>query len=370
MAKPLFRWGILGTAQIARKAWQAIHLSGNGIVVAVASRNLARSGEYIAQCQSHVPFAATPRAVGSYEELIGSPDIDGVYIPLPTGVRKEWVLRAAAAGKHVVCEKPCATCFADLVEMTDACRRANVQFMDGVMFVHSRRMNLIRQVLDDGQTVGRVRRITSAFTFNAPEEFFSSNIRSRGELEPDGCVGDLGWYNIQIALWTMGWELPARVSGRLLSERRHPDGAIAVPTEFSGELFFRDGTTSGFYCSFLNEMQQWAHISGTRGVIQMPDFVLPVFGSEVTFETGGMAARAEGCDINVEPHWRQWPVNEYSNSHATAQETNLFRDFAEQAQSGRLNEYWPERALKTQRVMEVCLASARDGGRVIECPGF
>ena len=68
-----------------------------------------------------------------------------VYIPLPTGIRKEWVLRAARAGKHVVCEKPCAVSVRDLVEMLEACRRHRVQFMDGVMFMHSRRLELMRK---------------------------------------------------------------------------------------------------------------------------------------------------------------------------------------------------------------------------------
>ena len=77
-------------------------------------------------------------------------------------------MRAAAAGKHVVCEKPCAASVADLVEMLGACRRAQVQFLDGVMFMHSRRLERIREVLDDGQTIGRLRRITSAFTFSQP----------------------------------------------------------------------------------------------------------------------------------------------------------------------------------------------------------
>ena len=65
----------------------------------------------------------TPAALGSYEELLASPNVDAVYIPLPTGLRKEWVLRAAAAGKHVVCEKPCGVTAADVQEMTDACRQ-------------------------------------------------------------------------------------------------------------------------------------------------------------------------------------------------------------------------------------------------------
>ena len=97
------RWGILGTAGIARKNWRAIYDSGNSIVTAVASRDVARSRKFIDECQAQNPFHPSPLALGSYEALIASPQVDAVYLPLPTGLRKEWVLRAAAAGKHVLC---------------------------------------------------------------------------------------------------------------------------------------------------------------------------------------------------------------------------------------------------------------------------
>src|ERR1044071_2954397 len=108
MGEEKLRWGILSTAQIGRKNWKAIRHSGNGRIVAVASRSLENSRRFIAQCQADAPFEPAPRALGSYEELLAAADVDAVYIPLPTGLRKEWVIRAAEAGKHVLCEKPCA----------------------------------------------------------------------------------------------------------------------------------------------------------------------------------------------------------------------------------------------------------------------
>jgi predicted dehydrogenase len=231
--EPFLRWGIIGSADIARKNWKAIWNSGNGRVVDVASRDLRRSRRFIRECQAHALFEPPPRAFGSYEELLADPDVDAVYIPLPTGIRGTWVKRAAEAGKHVVCEKPCAVSVAELTEILATCRRNHVQFMDGVMFVHSRRLERIREVLDDGQTVGRVKRITSAFSFRAPDEFFGSNIRARSQLEPYGCLGDLGWYCIRFALWVANWQLPQRVTGQLLSEFKHEGSPLPVPTEFS-----------------------------------------------------------------------------------------------------------------------------------------
>ena len=77
-----------GTADIARKNWQAIALSGNGTVAAVASRSPERSRRFVTACQASRPLAAAPAALGSYEELLARSDVDAVYLPLPTGVRK------------------------------------------------------------------------------------------------------------------------------------------------------------------------------------------------------------------------------------------------------------------------------------------
>ena len=366
MGEPLLRWGILGAANIARKNWKAIWNSGNGRVSAVASRELERSQRFIDQCQAQAPFRPTPRAHGGYEQLLLDPEVDAVYVPLPTGIRGHWVKQSAAAGKHVVCEKPCATSVSELSEILTACRAHHVQFMDGVMFLHSRRLERMRKVLDDGQTVGAIKRITSAFTFRAQEGFFASNIRTQSGLEPDGCLGDLGWYCIRFALWATNWKLPQQATGQVLSEFKHPGSESPVPTEFSGELFFADGATSSFYCSFLTETEQWANVSGTRGYLRLQDFVLPFSGNQVTFETGNPVFRVQGCDFEMQPHHRRWRVQEHSHSHPTTQESQLFRHFADHVKSGTLNPLWPEMSLKTQQVMQACRESAHAHGRPVK----
>ena len=363
--EPKLRWGILSTAEIARKNWKGIRNSGNGVVSAVASRTLDRSQRFIAECQRDVPFEIVPQAFGSYEAMLGCQDVDAVYIPLPTGLRKEWVIRAAEAGKHVVCEKPCALNAADLQEMIDACRRNGRQFMDGVMFVHSGRLDAVRQILDDSISVGAIKRMAFGFSFCAPPEFFTGNIRSHSNLEPQGCVGDLGWYCIRFALWILKGRMPQGVTGRLLSNIGRSDSPETVPTEFSAELFFEEGVSANFYCSFLTQHQQWAHISGTKGSLRVPDFVLPYFGNQLQVEVTNPVYCVEGCDFTMTPNTRLVPVPEYSNSHHSAQESRLFRNFANQVSSSTLNESWTDISLKTQRVMDACLASAKaDGKRV------
>ena len=141
MSEDICRWGILGTAGIAKKNWQSLKTAGNARLVAVASRDTARAQAYVDECQAHVAFDPAPRAVGSYEELLARADVDAVYVPLPTGPRKEWAIKTAEAGKHLMCEKPCGGDVAEVEEIIAACERANVQFMDGVMFMHGKRLD-------------------------------------------------------------------------------------------------------------------------------------------------------------------------------------------------------------------------------------
>lgn len=358
-------WGILGTANIAQKNWKAIHNSGNATVSVVASRDLGRSQRFIRNCQAEAPMEKMPRAFGSYSELITSSEVDAVYIPLPTGLRKEWVLKAASAGKHVVCEKPCAATVADLEEMLAACREHKVQFMDGVMFMHSQRLEAMREALKKSEGIGAIKRITSAFTFGSTPEFFSGNIRTHGALEPLGCLGDLGWYCIRFALWAMDWQMPQKVTGRIVSQFSRLDSQVPVPTDFSGELVFDREISAGFYCSFIAANQQWAKIGGEQGYLEVDDFVLPFHGSALSFRTQKATFHVNGCDFKMEPHSKTFSVPEYSHGHPSAQESNMFRNFSNQVRSGNINELWPDIGLKTQRIASACLESARAEGSAV-----
>jgi predicted dehydrogenase len=346
------RWGILSTAGIVRKNWRAIHASGSSVVSAVASRELGRSRHLIDACQAETPFEVRPTAFGHYDQLVTSPEVDALYLPLPTGLRKAWVMRGAAAGKHILCEKPCGLSASDLQDMVDACRKHQVQFMDGVMFMHNPRLERVREILDDGQSVGEIKRISSMFSFPANAEFLRANIRIHSELEPTGCLGDLGWYCLRFALWAMHWQLPREVTARILSERRSSLSPAPTPTDFSGELGFDSEVSAGFFCSFLAANQQWVSVSGTRGSVFMPDFVHPRSVEQPAFEVNGVSAEVLASDRPGQPPERS----------AVAQEIHMFRNFAAQVRSGRLNDEWPRMALLTQQVMDACWVSARNRG--------
>jgi len=363
----IVRWGILGTAQIARKNWRAIQQAGNATVVALASRDLNRAQDFINACQAEAPMEIRPRAFGSYEDVLALAEVDAVYIPLPTGIRKEWVVRAAKAGKHILCEKPCAISYSDLVEMIEVCRENKVLFLDGVMFMHSARLDRMRSLLDDQAQFGRIKRITSAFSFCGDDGFFDSNIRSLSSLEPHGCLGDLGWYCIRLAIWAMHGRMPEKVRGRVLRDfRSNPDDA-AVPVEFAGELFFDQEVSSSFYCSFLTHDEQWAWISGTKGNLQLSDFVVPFDGSEISFRFNQTEFQTDGCEFRMKTESKQIQVKEPSHGRPDAQETRMFRHFSEAiGDGGQIKQEWTDWALKTQMIMNTLQDSAEAGG--IELP--
>ncbi len=359
MAEKVCRWGFMSTAGIGKKNWRAVRRSGNGTIVAVASRSLDSANAFIDECQKYEPFSPTPVALDSYEKLLADKNVDAVYIPLPTGMRKEWILKAIAAGKHVMAEKPAGLHASDLEEILAKAEEKHVQYMDGVMFMHSERLPKLREVLDDGVSVGAIRRIATQFSFYGDEIFRTSNIRSISQSEPHGCLGDLGWYCIRMILWTLNWQMPKSVIGRTLTPFRGHGSQEEVPGEFSADLFFDDGVSASFYCSFMANHQQWFHVTGEKGYVLLNDFVLPYCGPEVAFDVVQNEFVADGCEFHMENHQTRHAVHEYASGRATAQEVSLFRNFGHFVGNGKLDNRWGQYTLKTQRVMDALWESSK-----------
>ncbi|HRJ11027.1 MAG TPA: Gfo/Idh/MocA family oxidoreductase [Prosthecobacter sp.] len=357
------RWGILGAAFIARKNWQAIRDAGNAALIAVASRDLERARAFITECQASAPHARTPEAVEGYEALLARKDIDAVYLPLPTGLRKEWALRAAAAGKHVLVEKPAGRDAAEVAEIIAACEKHGVQFMDGVMFMHGARLRELRGVLD--REAGRVRHVAAQFSFLADEGFEGGNIRAHGALEPLGCLGDLGWYCLRFTLWAMNYAQPEVVTGRVHRWTKGGPESPPVPLEFSGTLAFADGASASFYCSFTAANAQWAVVSGEKALLQVTDFVLPFSGARTAYSVTRSAFFLDGCRSDMrEGRAERW-LDEPSSNAPGAQEAEMFRVFSGLVLEGARDAFWPRASLLTQRVLDACLESARADSRVV-----
>jgi len=360
------RWGILGAAFIARKNWQAIRDAGNARLVAVASRDVARAQTFIDECQASAPHPEVPKAMGSYEELLKRTDIDAVYIPLPTGLRKDWVIRAAEAGKHVLVEKPVGVNAEAVMEMIAACETNGVQFMDGVMFMHSRRLKKLRTVVD--RDIGQIRHIATQFSFGSDEEFQRTNIRAQGELEPLGCLGDLGWYCLRFTLWAMNYATPTHVTGHIHAETRQGGAAPPVPLEFSGTLAFAKGASASFYCSFTAAHAQWAMVSGSEGLLRVPDFVLPFSGAQTRFSVTRSEFALDVCEFHMHAGESLEEVAEPSSNAPGSQEAGMVETFSHLVLTRQLDPHWPRISLLTQQVLDACLRSAKQSGKVVEIP--
>jgi predicted dehydrogenase len=323
-----------------------------------------RAQAFIDECQAQVPHPVKPQALGSYEELLAREDIDAVYIPLPTALRKEWVLRAAQAGKHVLVEKPVGCDAADVQEMLTACEKHGVQFMDGVMFMHGRRLQLLRDVVD--RDVGPVRHIATQFSFLGDAAFQKENIRAHGALEPLGCLGDLGWYCIRFTLWAMNEAAPVRVTGRIHSQTAPSDGSAPVPLAFSGTLEFEGGVNASFHCSFDAAHAQWAIVSGEKGLVRLDDFVLPFAGNETRYTLTRAEFAVNGCRADMRSGTQNALVGEPPNNAPGSQESALFADFSALVLSGQIDPSWGQISLLTQRVLDACLRSATADGVAVQ----
>lgn len=305
-----------------------------------------------------------PQAFQGHEALLESDAIDAVYIPLPTGVRKPWVIAAAKAGKHVLVEKPVADTAQDAQEMSDACRSAGTLLMDGVMFDHSRRIEAVADQIASGR-LGNLRRIQVHFSFPGDAEFQASNIRTDTSLERHGCLGDLGWYCIRFILWATGFRDPLQVSGRTIERLSREGSNDWVPGEFVGEMVLQDGITAGFFCSFASSNQQTGIVSGDAGYLTVDDFVLPLYSSQTDWQIHRHDLQIDNCRWNFRRRSESHHCDEYHSGESNAQEVQMVRCFADQVVSGRIDSQYAGRAVQTQQVLDACRRSDDLGGQFV-----
>jgi predicted dehydrogenase len=179
----MFRWGVLSTAKIGREhVIPGIVKSGNGVLAGIASRDLAKA-ETLAKT-----FGAL-KAFGSYEELLASPDIDGIYIPLPTSQHVEWTVKCADAGKHVLCEKPISLNAMEIQSLIDARDRNKVIISEAFMVTYHPQWAKVRDLIAHG-AIGNLRHVQGAFTYFNTDPANMRNILELG----GGALPDIGVY--------------------------------------------------------------------------------------------------------------------------------------------------------------------------------
>ncbi|MCR4267500.1 Gfo/Idh/MocA family protein [Nitratireductor sp. ZSWI3] len=195
----MFRWGILSTAKIGREqVIPQIQDAENGVVTAIASRDEAKARALAARF-------GIPHVFSSYEALVNSPEVDAVYIPLPTSDHVAWAIRAADAGKHVLVEKPLALNARDIARVIEARDRNNVVVSEAFMVTYHPQWLKVRSLIGEG-AIGRLRHVQGAFCYHNIDP---ANMRNKPELGGGG-LPDIGVYPIVTTRFASGME-PHRV---------------------------------------------------------------------------------------------------------------------------------------------------------------
>lgn len=190
------RYGILGTANIARKRHMpAFRKTGNAEVVAVASRNADRARVFAAEFDIH-------SAYGNYDDLLADSQIDAVIVALPNSLHRDWVIKAATAGKHVLCEKPLAMNEDEVQAMIDAASKNNVLLMEGFMYRFHPQHDYVQEVIQSGG-IGKVQAVRAELTYTLPD--WKNDSRGQKELG-GGALFDAGCYCVNAVRFLMGVE--------------------------------------------------------------------------------------------------------------------------------------------------------------------
>lgn len=250
MSSQVLNWALLGTARINRLVIPAIRASARSTLVAVASRDLARSKAYAAEW-------SIPRALGSYEDLLDTPEIDVVYIPLPNSLHAEWCIRAVERGKRVLCEKPLALTASDIDRIAAAASTRDRTVTEGFMYRHHAQTARLRELVENG-AIGAPRIILRGFTYPRSR---AADVRLEHALG-GGCLWDIGCYPTSLAQYLSGAP-PVRVSG---SKQMGPTG---VDEAFAGTLTYANGVVCQFHAGFRAAYQTVLRLVGTDGVLEV-----------------------------------------------------------------------------------------------------
>ena len=248
------RWGVLGTADIARgQTIPGMQLAEHCELYAIAGRKLEKAKLY----QEEFGFR---KAYGSYDELLADPEVEAVYIPLPNDIHCEWSVKALKAKKHVLCEKPLAVSEAQAKEMFRAAEENGVMLMEAFAYLHSPFVKAVKAELDAG-VIGEIRYMESAFiTGRRPD----TDIRLRRETY-GGALYDLGCYAISMTMWML---------------RKEPD-TVRATAQFSDKkidlftsalLLYENEAVANLDCGMLlptGRLDRF-HIHGTLGEIVSP----------------------------------------------------------------------------------------------------
>lgn len=249
------RFGVLGTGRITRRLVADLQSTPGVQVTAIGSRDASRA----AWCGGQYGIA---KAIAGYEQLIADPQVDAVYIALPPALHAQWCLAAAAAGKHVLCEKPLALNHAEAAEIAAACTAAGVRWLDATAWLHHERTEALQRWVQQGQ-LGKLRHLSVAVSFFEP---FQDQDHRRDASLGGGSLLDLGWYAAGCAVLAAG--VPQRVFAQTLAR----DG-VAFRT--NAILWFADDVTATLNCGYDTATRKWCEWAGDQASVVCDDFTRP-----------------------------------------------------------------------------------------------
>jgi xylose dehydrogenase (NAD/NADP) len=245
------KWGLLSTAKINDKLLGGAAEADGLEVVAVASRDAARAGAY-------ARARGLERAHGSYEALLGDPEVDALYISLPNSLHVEWSIRALEAGKHVLCEKPLSRRPDDVERAFDAAERAERVLMEAFMYRHNPQTARLTALVDAG-VIGRLRLIRAAFSFPLAD---AANVRLEPSLD-GGALMDVGCYCVSGARLLAGE--PEEVYGEQVL------GESGVDDLFTGTMRFPGDVLAQFDSGFVLQIRDELEVIGEDGSLFLDD---------------------------------------------------------------------------------------------------
>ena len=324
--KPV-RWGVLSTAKIGRdRVIPAMQQSPLCDIHAIASRDVTKA-------RRTADELGIERSYGSYEELLANPEIEAIYNPLPNHLHVPWSIKAAEAGKHVLCEKPIAMTATEAGELVAARDSHGVLIEEAFMPRHHPQWKRVRSLLRSG-TVGEVRAVQAAFSYH---NINPDDVRNQAQIGGGGLY-DIGSYCITLTRYAFE-AAPKRVSA--LIDR---DPTFDTDRLTGAIMDFGDGRQASFVCGTQMARYQGLIIFGTKSWIRVDcPFAMP----------GDWRARIE-VGANIYPGA---PVGETEEFEATEQYMLQGEDFSSRLRTRTPGDFPLEDAVLNMEVIDAIFRS-------------
>ncbi|MCX7028347.1 MAG: Gfo/Idh/MocA family oxidoreductase [Spirochaetes bacterium] len=320
------KWGVLSVStHYSLRIHDQLAESERCEVIAIASRDKARA-------EAEAARLCIPRAYGSYEALLADSQIEAVYIPLPNHLHAEWIKKAAAAGKHVLCEKPFALNAAQAADAVAFARSRKVLVMEAFMYRFHPQWRRARRIARSGE-LGKIVAVQSRFSFDNRDPKNIRNILGAG----GGAIMDIGCYAVSSARYILGSE-PRRVVS-LLS--RDPQFGTDI---LSSAILDFGLARAEFTVGTQISPSQKVEILGSSGslTVELPFNVYEELAGNLTVRTG-LGTRVVPCG----------PAGQYRL---------MFEAFAEALAEGRPEPTPPEDAIANMKVLDALFRSEKSGG--------